>query len=142
MKNKIVGIGSILFVFAFVFILIGTNHDPNHFNDVTEIYIKIKNYSLSNSLTTKSLVISNQEVVKELVKPFKKFELVTKSSNPKPNQNAIYEIKMNNGYTLTFDSNWNNFDQTCHATFKENELEHCAPKEFFIQMTNIIKANT
>lgn len=141
MKNRIVGIGVTLFLFVFIFIVIGTNRDPNHFNDVTEMSIKIMNYSTMNKTTTKSLRINNPEAIKQLVKPFKKFEFSTQKTKQETNEQMNYEIKMNNGYTLTFNNNWNNFEQNCHATLNGTDLEQCAPKDFFLQIINIIKEN-
>ena len=106
------------------------------------MHITISDQTYGNKTTSKSLVINNQEVIKELIKPLKKFEFTPKQNNINTNYIVSYEVKMNNGYSLTFGNNLNSFDQTCQAKINNQDLEQCAPKDFYLQIINIIQANT
>ena len=106
MKRK-----TILQLFIVIVVLCGSIYnffqlDKYHFNQVSTIQIEA--YIMENEIDFKKyyINITDKDIIKNLVKPLKNWNFERKKEQDNDLHEANYYIQMNNGFTVSFDSNF------------------------------------
>lgn len=136
MKKKIIPIITILS--AISIILYGTFHqDFYRFNQVTKIQIERYIDSTENQENkTYCITITDKETIKDLTKTLKNWKWKKKEPTTKLYK-INYDIKMNNGFSISFDSNFS--EDSCFVTLNNQLHDGCVNKKFIEKLKTIIQ---
>ena len=137
MKRK-----TILQLFIVIVVLCGSIYnffqlDKYHFNQVSTIQIEA--YIMENEIDFKKyyINITDKDIIKNLVKPLKNWNFERKKEQDNDLHEVNYYIQMNNGFTVSFDSNFST--SSCLATIQNEIIEECVPDEFIKNIKEIIQ---
>lgn len=136
MKKKIIPIITILS--AISIILYGTIHqDFYRFNEVTKIQIERYIDSTENQeYKTYRITITDKETIKDLTKTLKNWKWKKKEPTTKLYK-INYDIKMDNGFSISFDSNFS--EDSCFVTLNNQLHDGCVNKKFIEKLKTIIQ---
>lgn len=117
------------------------NRDPYYFNKVSEIQLEVYIDSEPKDENFKKIyfTIQDKTQIRNLTKSLKDWKF-----KPKELESKIYKInyfiQMNNGFTISFDSNFSK--ESCYVTLNNKAHDGCVPDSFMNQIKEIIHQNT